>query len=68
MIILESNPTDGQRATSPKAVFIAQFGIGEDAKASCTDIMLEGEKLAGQAPSNGRLEVEDMVCPSSATY
>lgn len=55
-IILENSPTDGQRATNQKTVFIPQPGVGENAKASCTDIALGGER---QWPP-GRPELDNM--------
>lgn len=44
MIILETNPTAGQRATNQKTVFITWLSVGENAEAFLMDSVRKREK------------------------
>lgn len=68
LIILETSPTDGQRATIQRTVFIAQPGVRKNAEALYVGIVLGREQqwLLGSLLM-GRQDPECVASPGSAT-
>lgn len=68
LIILETSPTDGQRSTIQRTVFITQPGVRKNAEAFCVGIVLEREQQWLLGPLlMGRRDPERMASPGSAT-